>query len=518
MWLWERTETCRGGSNLGANDTLWCRAVSVVLYHTTKSVASLKVYQEAHVSTADRIAPPKPKHLFGRMWRHVTDAASEVAHLVRLAIPIVIGLASSTLISVVDTVMIAPLGTFRLAATSITVSILLIFYSGLYGVTSVAGVLVARHYGAKDFDRVSTDIASGLALSVLSGLVAAVVMIGLLPLLERIGQPAEIVEVVTPYWIAMAVSLIPYSTFHALKGLYDGIDKPWTGVLFSFLGVGVNIPTNYLLIHGVGPWDGMGLLGAGVASLISLCVSFGVALVHWRYAASMTQTRQQVWMKRSNIRFQLREGVSLAIGYIANGGAYALTGLMLGWFGASALAAHQVVNSVSSVLYMLPLGMSAAVAIRIGQTVGADESGRLGSIASAAIGAVVIWMGLVTLGVLLAGPTIANALSDAPEVVSIATTMFVVLAGMQIVDGVQTTGFGMLRGILDNRWSVAVTLVGFWLVALPTAYIVGFVLRMGPSGVWLGYGLGLLPVAIALPVRFARLTRESRSRVPVQSS
>ena len=465
------------------------------------------------MSIADSVSPPRLKHLFRRVVRHVVDAASEVAHLTRLAIPIVIGLASSTLISVVDTVMIAPLGTFPLAATSITVSMLLIFYSGLYGVTSVAGVLVARHYGAKDFDRVSMDIASGFALAALSGLVAAAIMIGLLPLLERIGQPAEIVAVVTPYWIAMAVSLIPYSTFHVLKGLYDGIDKPWIGVLFSFVGVAVNIPTNYLLIHGVGAWNGLGLPGAGLASLISMVVSFAVACLHWRYASSMMQTRRRISMKRSDILFQLREGVSLAIGYIANGGAYALTGLMLGWFGASALAAHQVVNSVSSVLYMLPLGMSAAVAIRIGQAVGADEYHRLGSIATAAIGAVVIWMGLVTLGVLVGGSTIANALSDAPDVVEIATTMFVVLAGMQIVDGVQTTGFGMLRGVLDNRWSVAVTLVGFWLVALPGAYIVGFVLRLGPSGVWLGYGLGLLPVAIALPVRFARLTRESRSRV-----
>lgn len=469
------------------------------------------------MSTVDRVAPPKPKQVFQRVLRHVINATSEVAQLVRLAIPIVIGLASSTLISVVDTVMIAPLGTSGLAATSITVSVLLIFYSGLYGVTSVAGVLVARHYGARDFDRVSADIASGLALAALSGLVAAAIMIGLLPLLEGIGQPADVVEVMKPYWIAMAVSLIPYSTFHVLKGLYDGIDKPWTGVLFSFLGVTMNIPINYLLIHGVGAWDGIGLLGAGVASLISLSVSFGVSFVHWRYAASMTQTRQQAAMRWSNILFQFREGISLAIGYIANGGAYALTGLMLGWFGASALAAHQVVNSVSSVLYMLPLGMSAAVAIRIGQAVGADEFDRLGSIATAAVGSVVIWMGLVTLGVLLAGATIANALSDAPEVVAIATTMFVVLAGMQIVDGVQTTGFGMLRGVLDNRWSVAVTLVGFWLVALPTAYIVGFVLRLGPSGVWLGYGLGLLPIAIALPVRFARLTRTSRSQVLGQS-
>ena len=109
------------------------------------------------MSVADVVSPPKPKRLFRRVLRHVVDAASEVAHLVRLAVPIVIGLASSTLISVVDTVMIAPLGTFPLAATSITVSVLLIFYSGLYGVTSVAGVLVARHYGAKEFDRVSTD-------------------------------------------------------------------------------------------------------------------------------------------------------------------------------------------------------------------------------------------------------------------------------------------------------------------------------------------------------------------------
>ncbi|MEL7434295.1 MAG: MATE family efflux transporter [Chloroflexota bacterium] len=286
------------------------------------------------------------------------------------------------------------------------------------------------------------------------------------------------------------------------------MDKAWLGVAFSFLSVTINIPTNYLLIHGIGSWEGLGLLGAGIASFLSLGAAFVAATLYWQFGSAMAEVRRSAIASLNEVVFQFKEGFPPALGYIANGGAYSLAGLMLGWFGATALAANQVVGSVSSVLYMLPLGMSAAVAIRVGQAVGASEVKRLNPIATAAIGVVIVWMGAATLGLLIAGPVIANTLADDMDVVTLATSMFVVVAAMQIMDGVQSTGFGMLRGIMDNRWSVIITLVGFWLVALPAAYIFGFVWNFGPNGVWIGYGVGLLPIAVALPVRFAMLTRQ----------
>ena len=434
---------------------------------------------------------------------------SEVWRLITLATPIVVALAAAVLIGVVDTVMIAPLGTTALAGASIATSVILIFYSALYGLVSVCGVLIAQAFGAKDGDAVSITVKASLVVSSIGGVTAAVLMIAVLPLLPLIGQPQEVVEILRPYWIAMSFLLVPYAVFYALKGLYDATDQAWLGVVFSFFAVVVNIPANWVLIHGIGTWDGLGLLGAGLASLLAQTVSLVAAVAYWRMSGAMTAYRTDAPIKRKDIIVQFREGSPLALGYAGEGGAFSVAGLMLGLFGASALAANQIVGSVSSVLYMVPLGMSAAVAIRVGQAIGEDARFRLRSIGWAALATVVVWMAAVMFMLLIFGDDIANALSDEPGVIALAATMFVIFAAMQIADGVQATALGALRGMLDNTWPVVATLICYWLLALPFAYGLAVPLGLGPNGIWLGYGAGLVLASLVLVWRFMMKTKSN---------
>ncbi|MEQ8271519.1 MATE family efflux transporter [Algiphilus sp.] len=427
---------------------------------------------------------------------------AEVWSLVKLATPIVVALAAAVLIGVVDTIMIAPLGTAALAGASIAASVILIFYSALYGLVSVCGVLIAQAFGAKDDTAVGVTVKASLVVSMLSGLVAAMLMVAVLPLLPIIEQPREVVDILRPYWLAMSFVLVPYAMFYALKGLYDATDKAWLGVVFSFVAVVVNVPANWVLIYGIGAWQGLGLLGAGLASFIAQAISLVVAVAYWRMSKVMSRYRTNVGLQRSDIVVHFREGSPLALCYAGEGGAFAVAGLMLGLFGASALAANQIVGSVSSVLYMVPLGMSAAVAIRIGQAIGSNARCRLRMIGLVALATVVVWMSTVMALLLIFGDDIANALSSEPAVVALAATMFVIFAAMQIVDGIQSTSLGALRGMLDNKWPVVTTLTCYWLLALPLAYLFAVPFDLGPNGVWLGYGAGSVFASIALFARF----------------
>jgi MATE family multidrug resistance protein len=175
---------------------------------------------------------------------------------------------------------------------------------------------------------------------------------------------------------------------------------------------------------------------------------------------------------------------------------------MMGWIGATALAANQIVNAVAGVLYMVPLGVAIAVSIRIGQAIGAGNRHRLRRIGLAALGMIVGWMTVVMSGLLLSRGWLANRLSDDPEVIGIATGLFLVVAAMQIADGVQGTMLGAARGMTDNTIPVAITMVCYWVIALPAAYILGFVWDWGPSGIWIGYGIGLACAATAVTTRF----------------
>ena len=168
------------------------------------------------------------------------------------------------------------------------------------------------------------------------------------------------------------------------------------------------------------------------------------------------------------------------------------------------MAANQIVNAVAGVLYMVPLGVSIAVSIRIGQAIGAEERARLRLIGFAALCVIIAWMALVMGGLLVGSGYLADLLSDDPAVVTLATSMFIVIAAMQIADGVQGTMLGAARGMTDNLIPVIVTMICYWIVALPVGYYLGFIVGWGPNGIWIGYGLGLACAATAITLRFFR--------------
>lgn len=427
---------------------------------------------------------------------------AEVAPQLRLALPIVAGLAASTLIGVVDTVMIAPLGTLSLAAASLTTAAMIIFYSALYGFVSAVGVEAAHRHGAADQGAVAAALRAGLGLAALAGLLSVMVMaLGRLAL-PVLGQPQAVLAIITPYWLAMAAVLLPVALLMVIGQVLNAMDRPWIAAGFAFAAVGLNVPLNYLLIWGIGDWQGLGLLGAGLASLIAEVCALALALVWLRGRRLLGGAVADAGLWRRLVR----GGAPLALGYTGEGAAFAVVGGMLGLFGATALAANQIVQAVGGVLYMLPLGMAAAVAIRIGQASGSGDHARLRPIAIAAIGSVTIWMLAVTLALVVLGGPIAAALSQDAAVVQLATAMFVIVALIQVADGVQSSALGALRGAMDFDWPTAFTLAIYWLFALPLAAVLGFWAGYGPLGVWAGYGIGIGLAAIVLPWRFWRLT------------
>jgi MATE family multidrug resistance protein len=442
----------------------------------------------------------------------VRTALAEVPSVVGLALPIVAGLAAATLIGVVDTVMIAPLGTDALAAAALTSAALIVLFSALYGLVSVMGIAMAQGSGAADAPRITAELRTGLVVAALAGVLCAAAMAASLPLLSHLGQPPQVLDLLPAYWLTMAGVLVPFSMLYVFKGLFEAVGRPWTAAAFAMLGVALNVPLNWVLIHGLGGWGGLGLWGAGIASVAAESAALLAAWLWWRRGSAMAPYRGRAQVTLARAAEQLREGVPVAVGYVGEGGAYAMVGVMFGWFGAQALAAHQIVGSIGGVLYMVPLGMAAAVGIRIGQAAGAGRMDRLRSIGLAAIGTVVLWMSAVTGLLLLLREDVARALSDSPEVVAVASAMFLTVAFMQVADGVQSTSLGALRGLVDNRVPIAVSLVASWAVSLPAALALGFAAELGPVGVWIGYGLGLAAAAFLLLRRFLRRTAHGASR------
>ncbi|MEM7734643.1 MAG: MATE family efflux transporter [Deinococcota bacterium] len=444
------------------------------------------------------------KPLVGTQLLHASW--SEVPAILKLAFPIILGLTSSTLIGVVDTIMISPLGTEALAAASMTTSSLIIMYSSLAGLVSIVNIRMAQGEGANDPHIVSTTLKNGQVVALISGLIGMVIMVVAFPLIGLLNQPEAVMTVLQPYWLAKSLMLISNTLLAVYKGFFNAVNRPWTATVLAMFGVLINIPLNYLFIHGLFAWPGLGLLGAGIASVIASSSALLLARLLWQYRPNLASYRQPTQFSLSNIQHRFTEGLPVALSHAGEGASYALTGLMLGLFGPTALAANQVVHTIAAIMYMFPIGMSAAVGIRTGQAIGAQKLNRLRPIGIGATGMMLSWMLYMTAMLVLFRETIAGLLTSDPEVFTLAATLFLATAFMQLADGLQSTALGALRGMVDVRIPTIISLTAYWLIALPGAYIAGFVLKFGPNGVWIGYGLGIFLAAFALQIRFWRRT------------
>lgn len=439
----------------------------------------------------------------------------QVPALVRLALPIVMGLAASTLIGVTDSVMLAPLGPVALAAVGLTGAVAMLFYAAIYGLLSALSVRIGAAWGAGEGRRIPAILRSGLVLGLIVGLGGALVMGALWPLLPLLGQPEEVIAAMPGYWFWICAFLVPFSILTAFKSAFEAVDRPWLGTVFAFLAVAINVPLNYALIWGIGPFPRMGLTGAGLASFMAEGLALGAAFLWWGRAPSMRRLRLRRTVDRQEIGRTFREGAPLGAMYVVETASVSVATLMIGGFGAVALAGNQVAQSVGGLLYMLPLGVAGAVAIRVAQERGAGNVAALRPIALAAVSVAMVWLVAAALILALKGEAIARLVTDDAGVVAVAAAIFLVFAPMQISDAVQSSMLGALRGLSDTAWPAAVSAIAYWPVALPLGWVLAHPLGMGPSGIWAGFILALAGAGAALAVRFWRRTALLAQSPPV---
>jgi multidrug resistance protein, MATE family len=431
--------------------------------------------------------------------RRQTTVFTELKSIIALAVPLVAGLTSSTMLGLVDTYMLGDLGEAVLGAVSLTNSILLIFYAGLYGFMGPIGILVGQAFGGGNTKQISSIMRHGVVIAFFAGLASLALMVfGLFVILPHTGQPADVVAVLSPYWLAMGASLLPYSIALVYKQFYDSIDRPWLGFILTLLPVGINIFLNWVLIKGNLGFPALGIMGAGLASLIAQTIGVMTIALHYRWSRLAAPYREIRPWSSADFRTQWREGWPMSLQYLLEGGAVAVAGILIGWLGTTALAANQIVYSVTSVLYMLPLGMSAAVSIRVAQAAGGGQKSRAKVISYTALAVVTVWSAGFTGLLLFFGRDIAAFFVNEATVIGLASATFISVGLMQIFDGLQSVSLGALRGILDNRWPTRVSLIGYWLIALPTGYVLGFVFRLGAPGFWGGFGFGLAVASVLL--------------------
>lgn len=418
-----------------------------------------------------------------------------------LALPMIVGSVSQMLIGITDAAMIGRVGTVELAASAFTHGVFGLFYIVGIGLLLPVGVFTARDHGAGDHAACGAWLKHGRAMALVAGIAAFLLLAALSTQLHRFGQPAEVVAVVRPYFLLSALSLVPVFYFQVQRQYLDALGRPWVGTSIMLADVGLNALLNWMFIWGNLGMPALGLTGAGVATLLARILAVA-AIAFWL----RREPAPVGGLVRAKFREMLQMGVPAAGSLLFESGAFAAAALMMGWLGATALAAHQIALSCAAFTFMVPLGLAMATSIRISKARGEGRPGVLRAIGFGSLGLASLVMLTFAAVFTLGGGMLARGFTPDTTVVTLAARLLVVAAIFQLFDGVQVVAAGALRGMTDVKVPTVITFIAYWVLSLPVAYLLAFRGTLGPVGIWTGLASGLACAAVLLAWRFHRLT------------
>lgn len=420
-----------------------------------------------------------------------------------LALPVVAGQVGHIAASVADSVMVGRLGTVPLAAVSLANSILsvpLVFGIGMaYGLTP----LVAHAHGQRRSAKGQQLFKNALAVNLAAALLMTVMAFALAWGAEQTGQDPRVLEAYRPYFLVVSLSYIPFMLFMAGKQYLEGMGETQIPMRLSLIGNSLNVVLNALLIYGWLGFPEWGMTGAGIATLIARL--YMAAGMYW-FLVRKGRINAEVWVAARvtvhRVWALLKLGVPTGFQYIFEVSAFAISAWIIGTYGATALAAHQVAISLASISYMAATGLGAAATIRIGQYLGQRDHRAAREAATSLFGLTVLFMTFTGLLFLVGRNVFPFLYTDSAEVAQLAGQLLVVATLFQISDGMQATALGALRGIQDVKMPTLFTFIAYYVFALPLEWVIGTYFDGGAVGVWIALAVGLTVAAGAMTVRF----------------
>jgi len=438
----------------------------------------------------------------------ITDLLRELRPTLALALPMVVGQVSQMLIGLTDNAFIGRVGTVPLAAAAFTHGVFGLFYIVGLGLLLGVGVFAARDHGAGDEAGCAAWLRHGRALAIAVGLTGFALMAFLSTQLHHFGQPPEVVAIVRPFLLLIAVSIVLALFFQVQRQFAESLGRPWVPMSIMLADVMLNALLNWVLVFGHLGIPPLGLIGSGCATVLArlfAVVAIAVWLRNSKTFAVVRNLPRRGW-ERARFLHLLRLGVPAAGMLLFEAGAFAASALMMGWLGTVPLAAHQIALGCASLTFMFPLGLSMAVSLRISRARGEGRIDALRPIGFGAVATGVLIMITFALLFGLGGTNITRAFTPAIDVALLAAKLLAVAALFQLFDGVQVLSVGALRGLMDVRVPTVITFVAYWMIALPLGYWLAFHTSLGAVGLWTGLAAGLGCAALLLSWRFHRLT------------
>ena len=292
-----------------------------------------------------------------------------------------------------------------------------------------------------------------------------------------------------------------------LRFFSEGTGYTRPTMFYGVLGALLNIPLNYVLMFGKLGFPAMGTVGCGIASAIVIWLSLFMLLVyvgwhkHFKSFALFSRLDAPDW---SQIADHLRVSLPIAISIFVEGSLFVGAALLIGRLGPVPAASHLIAMNFSALAFMIPVGLSSAISIRVGNAIGRNEPGAA---RYAGLIGIVIVLGFQTISasaMLIFPEIIVSIYTDDTMVAPLAASLLFYAAIFQYSDGIQICAAGALRGYKDTRVPMIYTIISFWIVGMTLGYYLTFSVEMGPAGMWIGMIAGLSVAAVLMLGRFQR--------------
>ena len=436
----------------------------------------------------------------------------------KLSAPVIMGMLGHTFVGLVDNIMVGQLGSAELAAVSLGNSFFFVAMSLGIGFSTAITPLVAEADSENNFKKGKSAFKHGLFLCIVLSLLLFGMILLAKPLMYLMEQPEEVVLLTMPYLDIIAISLIPLIIFQGFKQFSDGLSLTKHAMYATIVGNLINIGLNYILIFGKLGFPKMGIVGAGVGTLVSRLAMIAIiwTLLKNDKKASAFVTHIRLFILDSTmLKKIINLGLPSAMQMFFEVAIFTSAIWLSGLLGKNAQAANQIALNLSSMTFMIAMGLSVTAMIRVGNQKGLRNYEELQRIAKSIFLMGIMFASVFALLFLIFHdifPALyldlddVNNYSDNQEVVSIASKLLLVAALFQISDSAQVIFLGALRGLQDVKIPTLLTFIAYWMIGFPTSYFLGKEIAYGSTGIWIGLLVGLASASIFLYLRFIYLT------------
>ena len=442
---------------------------------------------------------------------NASEFKAQAKALLRLGGPLIVNNLAVAGMQFADAVMAGSIGAKELAAVAVGGSFWFLGFTACLGVLMAISPIVSRHFGASRFDLIGRYTRQGLYLAVLLGVPLLLIgQFAAAPLLATFGIDPEFRDLTVGYVGAITFGAPGIFAFLALRFTTEGVGHTRPIMYTSVFALICNVFLNYVLMFGHFGAPAMGAVGCGWASAISMWV------VMFTLAAYMILNplyrKFHLFSRLAPLRLSaFREifslGVPIAITITAEAGLFSAVSILMGTRGTNITAAHQIALSFSSTTFMIPLALSAATTILVGQLLGSGRPREARLAGMTGIFLCALFMTFSAAFLLIFRDAVVSMYTSDPAVTGIAISLLLMAALFQIADGVQIGAAGALRGYKDTKMPMVINIFAYWVLAFPLAYLAAITYKAAPNFVWAGFIVGLGVAATLLTWRYNRLSR-----------